>query len=125
MGTHCLPTFTRAAAQLRGRRGFKADARPPGASGSKTSQNQPTTPPILDQTARQNRGSTGLSRPSLQAQIRAGNPYTADATAQNACSCGQDSHEKFSPDKSSPELQAPKLTNPQPPSLIMWPPALH
>jgi len=64
---HCLPTFTQAAAQLRGRCGFKADARPPGASGSENSQNQPTTPPILNQTARQNQGSTGPSRPNPQA----------------------------------------------------------
>src|SRR5438876_12440729 len=66
-GTHCLPTFTQAAAQLRGRCGFKADARPPGASGSVNSQNQPTTPPILNQTARQNQGSTGPSGPNPQA----------------------------------------------------------
>src|SRR5438876_2255625 len=66
-GIHCLPTFTQAAAQLRGRCGFETDARPPGASGSKTSQNQPTNPPTLNQTARRNRGSTGLSRSNLQA----------------------------------------------------------
>src|SRR5216117_3184806 len=66
-GTYCLPTFIQAATQLRGRRGFKTDARPPGASGSKTSRNQSTTPPILNQTARRNRGSTGLGRPNPQA----------------------------------------------------------
>src|SRR5436190_5571668 len=47
MGIHCLPTFTQAAAQLRGRCGFKADTRPPAASGSETSQNQPITPQFL------------------------------------------------------------------------------
>jgi hypothetical protein len=51
---------------LRGRCGFKADTRPPAASGSETSQNQSTTPPILNQTARQNQRLTGLSRPNLQ-----------------------------------------------------------
>jgi len=65
-GTHCLSNFTQAAAQLRGRHRFKTDTQSPGASNSKTSQNQSTTPPILDQTAQQNRESTGLSRPSLQ-----------------------------------------------------------
>src|SRR5438034_10312624 len=77
-GTHCLPTFIQAAAQLRGRRGFKADARLPGASGSKTSQNLPTTPPFLSQTAQQNLGATGLSEPNPQAYFRPGNRYTAD-----------------------------------------------
>src|SRR5216117_543536 len=120
MSTHCLSTFIQAAAQLHGHRGFKTDARPPEASGSKTSQNQSTTPPILNQTAQQNQGSTGLGRPNLQAQSRAGNPYTADTAAQNACSCGRDPHENFRRTISAPNSEL-KLTNPQPLNPITWP----
>ena len=94
--TSTKPTrnFARTAAQLGGRRELKAFAGAAAASGSQTSQNQPTTPPILNQNSWQNQLSIGLSRPKLQLKSQTKPPYTAGVAA--ACSCSQDhSHQIF------------------------------
>src|SRR5438034_7746105 len=85
MSTHCLSTFTQAAAQLRGRCELEAGARLPVAGSDKTSQNQSITPPILNQINRRNQQSVGLSEPNIRLKIHTGIPYAAGTAAQNAC----------------------------------------
>src|SRR3989440_11606701 len=107
MSTHCLSTFTQAAAQLRGRCELEAGARLPAAGSDKTSQNQPTTPPILNQINRRNQQSVGLSEPNLRPKIHIGIPYTAGTAAQNACSCGQNLRRKIFTGQTNPRAPEP------------------
>src|SRR2546421_11637759 len=114
MSTHCLSTFTQAAAQLRGRCELEAGARLPAAGSDKTSQNQPTTPPILNQINRRNQQSVGLSEPKIQPKIHTGIPYTAGTAAQNICSWLKSLPKNFRRTNQTPSLRAPEPRTPEP-----------
>src|SRR5438034_5167448 len=103
MSTHCLSTFTQAAAQLRGHCELEAGARLPAAGSDKTSQNQSITPPILNQINRRNQQSVGLSEPNIRLKIHTGIPYAAGTAAQNTCGAANLRRKIFSPDKPIPE----------------------
>src|SRR2546430_3634998 len=113
-GIHCLPTFTQAAAQLRGRCGFETDARSPGASGSETSQNQPTTPQFLTKLL----GKTGDQQVSAGLIYRPkpvqGTPTPLTLQPKMHAAAAGILTEKFSPDKPSlepPSPRAPELNH--------------
>ncbi len=108
---------------MRGRCELEAGARLPAAGSDKTSQNQSTTPPILNQINRRNQQSVGLSEPNIRLKIHTGIPYAAGTAAQNACGAANFRRKIFSPDKPIPEppsLRAPE-PNHVPPSLTLSP----
>jgi len=102
---------------LRGHCELEAGARLPVAGSDKTSQNQSTTPPILNQINRRNQQSVGLSEPNIRLKIHTGIPYAAGTAAQNACAAAN-LRRKFFFHRTN---QPPSLRASEPPSPITWP----